>query len=63
MKLGPQIECRGCGLPVLLAFTSREGADRSLRCPYCEHTHHWVVTDVTVRPVVHDGTSTRSSVE
>ena len=46
MRVGPQIECDGCGLPILLAFAERDGAHRELRCPACDHTHVWVVTDV-----------------
>jgi len=46
MRVGPQLECQGCGLPVLLAFAERDGARRILTCPACDHVHLWVVTDV-----------------
>jgi hypothetical protein len=53
MRIGPQLECQGCGLPILLAFADRDGARRVLTCPACDHTHLWVVTDV--RGPVSDG--------
>jgi DNA-directed RNA polymerase subunit RPC12/RpoP len=46
MKTGPQIECQGCGLHVLLAFAECDGPRRVLTCPMCGHVHLWVVTDV-----------------
>lgn len=46
MRIGPQLECQGCGLPVLLAFAEHDGARRVLTCPACDHVHLWVVTDV-----------------
>ena len=63
MRIGPQLECQGCGLPILLAFAERDGARRTLTCPACDHTHLWVVTDV--RGSVAEGSQPglRSSVE
>lgn len=46
MRIGPQLECQGCGLPILLAFAEPDGARRSLTCPACGHAHLWVVSDV-----------------
>jgi hypothetical protein len=46
MRMGPQIECQGCRMPILLSFAERDGSVRVLTCPYCEHTHLWVIADV-----------------
>lgn len=46
MRVGPQLECQECKMPVLLAFAERDGARRMLTCPACDHVHVWVVTDV-----------------
>lgn len=46
MRIGPQLECQGCGMPILLAFAERDGARRVLTCPSCDHVHLWVVADV-----------------
>ena len=64
MRTGPSVECQGCGLPILLASATTDGARRTLTCPMCDHLHHWVVVDVRG----HDGrgderTSAGSSVE
>ena len=40
----PQIECRGCRLPILLTSVERDGDRRSLTCPYCEQHDEWAVT-------------------
>jgi hypothetical protein len=57
MVVGPQLECQGCGLPVLLAFAEQDGTRRILTCPACDHVHLWVVTDVRG----HDGGDSRST--
>ena len=46
MQVGPQLECQGCGLPVLLAFATVDGSWRTLTCPACDHEHVWVVHEV-----------------
>ena len=63
MRVGPQLECQGCGLPVLLAFAVRDGARRTLTCPACDHVHLWVVTDVRDRDDGASRTTLGSSVE
>jgi hypothetical protein len=47
MRVGPSIECQGCGLLVLLAFAERvDGVHRRLTCPCCRHEHLWSTVDV-----------------
>jgi hypothetical protein len=51
MRTGPQIECQGCGLPMLLAFAGPDpsvvdGAGRRLVCSWCEHVHVWSIASV-----------------
>ena len=48
MRMGPQIECQGCRMPILLSFAERDGAVRVLTCPYCDHTHLWVIPGARV---------------
>ena len=60
MRMGPQIECQGCRMPVLLSFAERDGAVRVLTCPYCEHTHLWVVADVRAPSADADDDGSRS---
>jgi hypothetical protein len=50
MRIGPQIECHGCGLPVLLSFAEViDGAHRRLACPCCGHVHLWSILAVRGR--------------
>jgi hypothetical protein len=63
MRVGPQLECQGCGLPVLLAFATFDGERRMLVCPACDHVHLWVVTDVRGRDGGGSRTGLGSSVE
>jgi hypothetical protein len=53
MRTGPQIECQGCGLPMLLAFAEPVGAvagvggaGRRLVCSWCEHVHVWSIASM-----------------
>jgi hypothetical protein len=39
----PHLQCRGCGLPISLAAVEREGARRSLTCPFCDQCDEWAV--------------------
>ena len=47
VRPGPQIECRVCELPILLAFAERSGPERSLACPVCGDVQRWTLTDLT----------------
>ena len=47
MRPGPQIQCHGCGMPMLLAFAEAvDGAHRRLACPYCDHQHVWSIVEL-----------------
>jgi hypothetical protein len=46
MSIGPQIECRRCSFPMLLAFIVTVGARRRLTCSVCGRSHEWVLGDV-----------------
>jgi hypothetical protein len=43
--MAPHLECRTCGMPILLQCVERDGPRRGVTCPYCEHRDEWEIAD------------------
>lgn len=41
----PHLECRACGMPIILQNVERDGRRRALTCPYCAKRDEWEIVD------------------